>query len=243
MLAGSSLSPRTCTTSKGFHVERPVGKHLDWLTREAWEAFGLELPAEAGRRLELFADELLRWNRRFNLTSITDPAGVAEKHLLDSLAIVRRVPAGAEVLDAGTGGGFPGVPLAILRPDVRVLLVDRTEKKVLFLKTALARLDLPNARAAHARLEGDPVAEALPVVDLAVSRAFVAPEEWLRFGAAYVRPGGRVVAMLGAEEPAEVIARSGLPADEFVESASYRLPSGDRRGLVIRVVRGSDLVK
>lgn len=217
-------------------MERPVGKHLEWVAREAAAAFGVELPAAAARHLEDFAEELVRWNRKFNLTSITDPAGIAEKHLLDSLAVVPRVPAGAEVLDAGTGGGFPGVPLAILRPDVQVLLVDRTEKKVLFLKTALAKLGLGNARAAHARLEGRPEEEGLPRCDLAVSRAFVAPEEWLQFGGAYVRPGGRVVAMLGAEDPAEVIAKAGLPAAEVAEAYAYRLPSGDRRGIVVRVV-------
>jgi 16S rRNA (guanine527-N7)-methyltransferase len=219
-------------------VERPVEKDLEWLAREAARAFGVEVTAAASAKLAEFVDELVRWNRRFNLTSITDPAGIVEKHLLDSLAIVSRVPPGAEVLDAGTGGGFPGVPLAILRPDVRVLLVDRTEKKVLFLKTTLARVGSSNARAAHARLEGKPREEQLPPVDLAVSRAFVAPEEWLGFGASYVRPGGRVIAMLGTEDPVEVVARSGLPASEMAEAIGYRLPSGDRRGLIVRVLPG-----
>lgn len=217
-------------------MERPVGKHLEWMAREAVGTFGVEVPPAAARRLGEFVEELVRWNRKFNLTSITDPAGIAEKHLLDSVAIVPRVPTGATVLDAGTGGGFPGVPLAILRPDVRVLLVDRTEKKVLFLKTVLAKLGLANATAAHARLEGHPEEEKLPRCDLAVSRAFVAPEEWLRFGAAYVRPGGRVVAMLGAEDPVEVIAKAALPVAEVAEAYAYRLPSGDHRGLVVRVV-------
>lgn len=217
-------------------MERPVGKDLEWLAREARRIFGVEVPDAAAERLAEFVAELVRWNQKFNLTSITDRSGILEKHLLDSLAIVPRVPPGASVLDAGTGGGFPGVPLAILRPDVRVLLVDRTEKKVLFLKTTLARLRIENARAAHARLEGRPDEERLGRVDVAVSRAFVAPEEWLRFGAAYVSPGGRVVAMLGVEDPAEVVARAGLATEEVVEATGYRLPSGDRRGLVVRVV-------
>jgi 16S rRNA (guanine527-N7)-methyltransferase len=213
-----------------------VENDQEWLAREAAGAFGVEVGTTAAARLAAFVEELVRWNRRFNLTSITDPRGILEKHLLDSLAIVPRVREGAEVLDAGTGGGFPGVPLAILRPDVRVLLVDRTEKKVLFLKSTLARLGVPNARAAHARLEGRPEDERLPRVDVAVSRAFVAPEEWLRFGASYVRPGGRVIAMLGAEEPGEVVSRAGLPAGEVAEAIGYHLPSGDRRGLIVRVV-------
>jgi 16S rRNA (guanine527-N7)-methyltransferase len=217
-------------------VERPVEKHLDWVAAEARKSFGIEVSAAAAERLARFVEELIRWNRRFNLTSITDPAGIAEKHLLDSLAVLPQVPEGATVLDAGTGGGFPGVPLAVLRPDVHVTLVDRTEKKVLFLRTTLATLGIENAAAVHARLEGFPEEERLPRVDVAVSRAFVAPEEWLRFGAAYVRPGGRVVAMLGAEDPADVVARAGLPGEEIVEAAAYRLPSGDRRGLVVRLV-------
>ncbi len=220
-------------------MERAVEKHLDWLGREAANSFGVEVSAEAGARLARFVDELLRWNRKFNLTSITQPAEIAEKHLLDSVALVPRVPPGATVLDAGTGGGFPGVPLAILRPDVQVVLVDRTEKKVLFLKSALASTGVDNARALHARLEGDPTAERISPCDVAVSRAFVAPEEWLRFGAAYVRPGGRVVAMLGTEEPSEVVEKAGVPPGEVIEASGYRLTSGDRRGIVVRLVRGN----
>lgn len=230
------LTVRNDDSSMEFSVERPVGKHLDWLVREARSAFGVEVSEGAADMLGIFWEELIRWNRMVNLTSITDPSEVAEKHLLDSLAIVQWVPAGAEVLDAGTGGGFPGVPLAIVRRDVGVLLVDSKEKKALFLKTLLARLNLPNARAAQARLEGRPEREGLPLADLAVSRAFVAPEEWLRLGGRYVRGGGRVVAMIGAEDPSEVVARAGLPPTEVVEAVSYQLPSGDRRGLVVRVV-------
>jgi 16S rRNA (guanine527-N7)-methyltransferase len=221
-------------------VERPVEKHLEWVAGEARKAFGVEVTPAVSEVLARFVGELIRWNRRFNLTSITDPAGIAEKHLLDSLAIVPHVPEGADVLDAGTGGGFPGVPLAVLRPDVRVVLVDRTEKKVLFLQTALATLGIENATAVHARLEGRPEEEHLGPVDLAVSRAFVAPEEWLRFGSAYVRPGGRVVAMLGAEDPAGVVSRAGLSPPEVAFATAYRLPSGDRRGLVVRQVGGSE---
>lgn len=232
------VTPRNDERTLEFHVERPVGKGREWLVDAARASFGVEVLGCAAAKLEAFAAELIRWNRKVNLTSIVEPSIITEKHLLDSLAVVSRIPAGVDVLDAGTGGGFPGLPLAIVRPDVRVLLVDSTEKKVLFLKTVLARLDVSNAGVVQVRMEGHPDREGLERMDVAVSRAFVAPEQWLRLGAEYVRAGGRVVAMLGAEEPDVVASRSGVEAAEVIETSSYRLPSGDRRGIVVRQVRG-----
>jgi 16S rRNA (guanine527-N7)-methyltransferase len=137
------------------------------------------------------------------------------------------------MLDVGTGGGFPGIPVAVARPDVQAILVDRTEKKVLFLKAERARLGLPKVEPLHLRLEGHPEAEGIAPVDLAVSRALMAPAEWFRLARPYVASGGSVVAMLGSEIPALDALAEGLGAtpDAF-ELRSYQLPSGARRALL-----------
>ncbi|WP_373047603.1 16S rRNA (guanine(527)-N(7))-methyltransferase RsmG [Vulgatibacter sp.] len=204
---------------------------------EASKRFGLALPAGGEATLVRFLGELLRWNRSVNLTSIEEPAAVGELHLLDSLAVVKHVPQGARVADVGTGGGFPGVPLAVARPDLRVELLDRTEKKILFLKTTLARLGIGNAQARHVRLEGRPAAEGLGPYDVAISRAFTAPAEWIRLARQYVRPGGRVITMLGADRPDPAVWSEALGDDELIGAHDYTLPSGARRGIWVVQLR------
>src|SRR5207245_46405 len=110
------------------------------------------------------------------------------------------------LLDAGSGAGFPGIPIGIVRPQLEVVLVDSVQKKVAFLKNALVELRLPKVRAVAVRLQGDPSREGLQRVHCAVARAFAGPREWLKLAESYVLPGGNVVCMLGpAEDPPEVL--------------------------------------
>jgi len=170
------------------------------LLEEGAAAIGLRLDREQLGLLSRHVDLLLRWNRSINLTSITDPAEVVEKHVIDSLALAPLVPAGT-LLDAGTGAGFPGVPLRIARPDLEVVLVDSVQKKVAFLKSVLAELRLPGARAVAVRLQGDPAGEHLPRVHSAVSRAVAEPRAWLALAEPYVLPRGLAFCMLGPSDP------------------------------------------
>lgn len=211
----------------------PVERAVAAAVAEADVRFGTSIPEGGQATLAAFVNELLRWNRSVNLTAISDPAQVGELHLLDSLAVVPHVPAGSLVADVGTGGGFPGVPLAVARPDVRVELLDRTEKKILFLKTTLARLGIDNAVPRHVRLEGKREREGLPLYDVAVSRAFAAPHEWLALARNYVRPGGLILTMLGAERPDPVAWNAALDGDRLIADLSYQLPSGHQRGLLV----------
>jgi 16S rRNA (guanine527-N7)-methyltransferase len=190
---------------------------------------GLSLGKEQLKLLGRHVDLLLKWNKSINLTAITDPDEVAEKHVLDSLAVVPVLPSGS-LLDAGTGGGFPGIPVAIARPELEVTLVDSVQKKVAFLKSALAELRLPKVRAQAARLEGNPSREDLPRVHAAVARAFAAPAQWLTLAEQYVLPGGVAICMLGPAD--EVPDRVGDLA--LQEELSYVLPySGSQRRLAI----------
>src|SRR3954463_7389463 len=113
---------------------------------------GLRLSAEQLKLLGRDGNLLLKGNKSINLTPITDPAEVAEKHVLDSLALVPVLPRGS-LLDAGSGGGVPGSPAAIARPDLEVVLVDSAQKKFAFLKNVLAELRLPGVKAVAVRLE------------------------------------------------------------------------------------------
>jgi 16S rRNA (guanine527-N7)-methyltransferase len=161
---------------------------------------GVRVDPEQLKQLGRHVDLMLKWNKSINLTAITDPDEVLEKHVLDSLAVVPVLPAGS-LLDAGAGAGFPGIPVAIVRPELEVALVDSVQKKVAFLKSALAELRLPKVRAYAVRLEGNPSREELPRVHAAVARAFAAAADWLRLAQQYVLPGGVAICMLGPSDP------------------------------------------
>lgn len=161
---------------------------------------GVRLGPDQLKQLGRHVDLLLKWNKTINLTAITDPDEVAEKHVLDSLAVVPVLPSGS-LLDAGSGAGFPGIPAGIARPDLEVALVDSVQKKVAFLKNVLAELRLPKVKAYAVRLEGNPSKEELPRVHAAVARAYASPQAWLQLAQQYVLPGGVAICMLGPSDP------------------------------------------
>jgi 16S rRNA (guanine527-N7)-methyltransferase len=164
--------------------------------RRGVETFSIVLPAGAEDLLERYADRLLAWNRKVNLTSITAPAEVAEKHLVDSLLLLPALGGARTLLDVGSGAGLPGVPLAIARPELQVTCCDSVAKKVAFVKAVSAELHLP-VRAVALRAEGNPDVERLPRADAVVSRALAEPEQWVALGVRYLAEGGVLLGMLG----------------------------------------------
>jgi 16S rRNA (guanine527-N7)-methyltransferase len=172
-------------------------------------ALRLELPEGTAGLLERYADRLLAWNRKVNLTAVTAPAEVAEKHLLDSLLVLKVLGPARSLLDVGSGAGLPGIVVACARPDVVVTCCDSIAKKVAFVKAVSAELGLANARGVVARAAGAPERDGLPLADLVVSRAVSEPELWLPLGSAYLAPGGTLVAMLGREADEQRLAAVG----------------------------------
>jgi 16S rRNA (guanine527-N7)-methyltransferase len=163
---------------------------------EALAGFGLPLPPGAAEKLALHAGEMLRWNRSIRLTAITDPREVAAKHVLDSLLLLRLAPFAGTILDAGSGAGYPGVPLAVCLPDCRVTMVEASGKKAAFLSRAVALLGLSNAEVVHGRIERKG-GVALPSFGTVVSRATFPPADALPMLSPLVAPGGRLLLMTG----------------------------------------------
>jgi 16S rRNA (guanine527-N7)-methyltransferase len=192
--------------------------------RRGLETFRLPVPAEALPLLERYADRLLAWNRKVNLTSITATAEVAEKHLVDALLLLPAVAGARTLLDVGCGAGLPGVPLACARRDLEVTCCDSVAKKVAFVKAVAAELQV-SVRARAVRAEGDPEGERLPRADAVVSRALADPEAWVPLGACYLADGGVLLAMLGREAGRprleEIGRRSGLA---LVGLETFELP-------------------
>lgn len=188
------------------------------------EAMRVPLTRVAADALVRYANELLRWNQKVNLTAIRSLDEAVEKHLLDSLAVVPEVASAKTVLDLGTGGGLPGIPLAIVLPELRVTLVDAVAKKVGFLKSAVATLGLaPRVRAVHLHVRGEPDAEGIERAEVVISRAFMDVPEWARLGRPYVAPGGRLVAMTG-KDPGSLDDVAREMGYAFVTTRRYELP-------------------
>lgn len=119
---------------------------------------GLELTPEQVRAFAYYQQALLEWNARFNLTAITTPLGIQVKHFLDSLSCLRAFPpelwhSGWRVVDVGTGAGFPGLPLKLVCPELRLTLVEATLKKTFFLRAMVDELGLEGVTVLHARAE------------------------------------------------------------------------------------------
>lgn len=145
--------------------------------------------------LARYLELLLLWNRRVNLTAISEPTAIVEKHFVDSLAVYPHIPANARsIIDVGSGAGFPGAVLALARPDITVTLVESIHKKTAFLETLRRELPLPNLSVLAKRIEDVELR-----VDVAVSRATWDLPDWLSRGMDLVHRPGRVIGMEGAE--------------------------------------------
>jgi len=184
---------------------------------------GVELAPAAVDKLARYLELLLTWNRKINLTAITDPVEVVDRHFLDSLVVAPALADARTLIDVGAGAGFPGAVLAIARPDLRVTCVESIRKKVAFLDTLRAQL-APNLEPICARIET--VRDRR--FDAAVSRATWDPPEWLLHGAPLVAPGGLLVAMQTADAPI-LTAPAGFTAQPPVD---YEI-AGVRRKLAL----------
>jgi len=169
---------------------------------------GLALSAEQQNQLLAFRDLLLKWNKTYNLTALRDPAQAISHHLLDSLAILPHIGTGP-LLDVGSGGGLPGIPLAIAQPALAVTMVDTVQKKASFLQQAAIQLGLKNVTAHHARVEQ--MAGQYPQIS---SRAFAELRLFTDLTRHLLAPGGRWLAMKGVRPDDEMAT---LPADIVVE--------------------------
>ncbi len=139
-----------------------------------------------------YADLLLRWSARINLTAARTVDVVVAEHFPDAFALARQLDQPARLVDVGSGGGLPAIPLALIRPQLSVVLCEPIAKKGAFLRTAIRELGLAG-RVELAATRGEKLAAEHPAsFDVAVSRATLPPEQWLPLGIQLVRPGGRV---------------------------------------------------
>jgi len=213
-----------------------MNKRIEELLAMGAAELGTDISVEKLEKFTVFAGELKKWNRKINLTSITSDRDIVVKHFADSLSLLKVVDGDGSLLDVGSGGGFPSIPLKIMLPMLSVVSVDAVEKKVLFQRHVARILGLLDFHAVHARCEELSKAYA-GHFDWIVSRAFSDIPAFARIALPFLKKNGRIIAMKGkrgGEEAASGVSLLAETGVTIVELIDFKLPiSGDLRSLVI----------
>lgn len=210
-----------------------VSAALDAQLAQGAQALGLALDAPVRAQLLAYLDELGKWNSAYNLTAIRTPSEMVTRHLLDSLAVLPLVAAqaaaGARILDVGSGGGMPGIVLAIARPDWQLTLLDSNGKKARFLRHLARTLRLANVEVAETRVEAwtPPAPYAL-----ITSRAFASLADFVTLTRPLLAPGGVWVAMKGKLDEAELAAAAATVEIREIRALSVPGLREDRHAVV-----------
>ena len=204
----------------------------------ASEAMGVPMNDQAADQLDRYAQLLVEWNQKINLTAITEPGEIVIKHVVDSLLFLRAVqPAeGASLIDVGTGAGFPSVPVKILRPDLKVTLLDSLNKRLTFLSEVSRELGL-DCVCVHSRAEdGGKKKELREQFDLSCARAVASLRNLAEYCIPYVKPGGYFVALKGYDiEEEEREARNAIATmgGKVERVEKFILPDESKRSILL----------
>lgn len=192
------------------------------------QALQLPLSADTQERLLQFVQLLIKWNRVYNLTSVRKPDDIIIRHILDSLVVAPYLH-GRRLLDVGTGAGLPGIPLSLACPALECVLLDSNNKKIRFVRQAIADLGLENVTVEQTRIEDYRPEQGFDVV---ISRAYSSLGEMHAQVERLLAPGGRLLAMKGVYPLAEMDALK--DSSLAVEVVPLRVPGLDaERNLVI----------
>ena len=200
--------------------------------------YGVALTQEQEEQFDSYCRLLLEWNEKMNLTAIREPEGVLIKHFIDSLALLKyaEIPQGAGVVDVGTGAGFPGIPLKIARPDLKLTLLDSLNTRLVFLREVSQVLGL-EAKLIHSRAEeGGKLPSLRQRFDVSASRAVAALNLLAEYCLPFVKVGGVFLAAKGPEIENELSQGEKairLLGGNVEKVARYGLPDESRRTLVV----------
>lgn len=186
-------------------------------------ALGIKVSEHQTERMLLHSKELMAWNKKINLTAIKKPFQIAEKHFIDSIAAASFLENEQTIIDLGSGGGFPGIPIKIMNPSANVVLIDSSRKKINFLKHVIRMLDLDKIDAVHSRVEDLHENDACKNrFDAVISRAFTDLSRFVELAAPFLNKKGAIYAMKGKNADQEIT--PGILEHYNLTTDHYRLP-------------------
>ncbi len=170
---------------------------MEKILKDIFNEYGIKYTDGQLKQLSKFYEMVVETNEKFNLTAITEENDFAIKHILDSVLPMALLPQNASVIDVGAGAGFPSIPLKILRPDLKVTMLDSLNKRVNFLNEVIATLNLKNITAVHSRAE-DYALKNREVFDIAIARAVASLVTLSEYCLPFVKVGGNFIALKGS---------------------------------------------
>ncbi len=173
--------------------------NLENLLVKGSSELGITLDSRKIQKFLSYHELIKKWNSKINLTSVTDDSEIIVKHFLDSLTVSEFITDGPNILDIGTGAGFPGVPIAIVRESLNITVLDSREKRIFFINEVLRELDLSNVRTVSGRAENSNNGVPRFNFDYVLTRAVGDIKEVINLSVPYLNEKGKIILMRGKE--------------------------------------------
>ena len=207
------------------------------LMREYGKEISIEFTEEQLNKFYKYMNFLLEWNKKINLTAITDQKEVILKHFIDSLTVLKYIKKGQKLIDIGTGAGFPGIPIKILREDVEITLLDSLNKRIKFLDETIQLLKLKNIKTIHSRVEDlGKNKEYREKFDIVISRAVANLSTLSEYMIPLVKVEGKCICMKGSDVKEEIEKSKhaiNLLGGEIERIDNFILPKSDNKRNII----------
>ncbi|MCG6552906.1 MAG: 16S rRNA (guanine(527)-N(7))-methyltransferase RsmG [Candidatus Magnetominusculus sp. LBB02] len=186
---------------------------MELLLKRGLTALSIKPTPEVIEAFTVYCSELQKWSKVHNLTSVTDEEGIAIRHFLDSVLFTIPLTEGdLDILDVGSGAGFPGIPMKIVRPDLRLTLLEPKGKKAAFLRHIVNKLNLKDVEVVEGRLEQFQPSR---LFDAAVVRALFAAREFIADVSPLIKPGGLIILGKGRDYIKELDGQTGITVSKF----------------------------
>ncbi len=198
----------------------------------------IELTKQQVENFSRYYELLIEWNEKMNLTALTEPEDVALKHFCDSILLLKfaEIPQNSSLIDVGTGAGFPSIPIKIIRPDIKLCLLDSLNKRLTFLAEVVKELELTGVQIVHSRAEdGSRKVELREKFDFATSRAVAQLNVLSEYCLPYVKVGGAFLAMKGKYSEEEIAnAKNGIKllGGKTTKVDTYNLADSSERTII-----------
>lgn len=209
------------------------------IIKEYAKEISIELDDKKVEQFYMYMELLLEWNEKINLTAITKPEEVILKHFIDSLTIINKIKPNTKIVDVGTGAGFPGIPIKIVKEDIEIVLVDSLNKRIHFLDEVIQKLGLTKIETIHARAEelgrNKKIRETF---DYATSRAVANLSTLSEYLMPFVKVGGNVIAMKGSEIEEELQKAQkaiSILGGEVIAVEKFILPKSDIKRHIVTI--------